>query len=116
MGLFSNFFNFSGEPAEEKKDFAPQFLLVMGDMNFRVNMSYTDSMRVINAIKHQNLRGHDLQKQINTLLAQEQLTNAMKGNRSLRNIKEKLITFLPTFKLEEKSDLYAHEKQRTPSW
>jgi hypothetical protein len=88
----------------------------MGDMNFRVNLSYTESMKVINSIKEQNIRGKDFQHRINTLLAHEQLGKALRTNRTFRNIKEKLITFLPTFKLEEQSNFYAHEKQRTPSW
>lgn len=88
----------------------------MGDMNFRVNLSYTDAMRIIKNIKQHNMRGLDFQRQINALLNHEQLCIALKLNRSLRNIKEKLITFLPTFKLDEHSDNYAHEKQRTPSW
>lgn len=114
--MFSSLFNFTKETPANQKEFNPQHLLVMGDMNFRVSASYTDSMRIINAIKDKNLRGQELQKQINILLSQEQLTTAFKNNRTLRNIKEKLITFLPTFKMEEQSDLYAHEKQRTPSW
>lgn len=85
-------------------------------MNFRVTKSYSEAMRIINSVKDQKLRGQELQKQINLLLEEEQLSKALKTDRKLRKIKEKLITFLPTFKMEEKSDHYAHEKQRKPSW
>lgn len=114
--MFSSLFGFSKESPTDLKEFVPQFLMVMGDMNFRVTKTYSEAMRIINSVRDEKLRGHELQKKINLLLEDEQLSKALKTDRKLRKIKEKLITFLPTFKMDEKSDNYAHEKQRRPSW
>jgi hypothetical protein len=101
---------------EESEALPPQYILIMGDMNFRVSMDYGEAMKALDFVKQRNLRGSAFQTHLNTLLASDQLSKALRSNQNFRNLKEKLITFLPTFKLDEKSDNYSTEKQRTPSW
>ena len=89
---------------------------MFGDMNFRVGLPFLESMRIINAIKQQKLAGDALEKEMEKLLAADQLGKALKEVRTLRMVKEKKVTFMPTYKLEETQDLYARDKERTPSW
>jgi hypothetical protein len=116
IGMFASLFTVADVPMPEARDFQPDYLYVLGDMNFRVDMPYTACMSIINSIKEQNLRGQELQTQINEMLGCDQLSMVLKVKRELWKLRERMITFLPTFKLEEKRNLYQHEKQRTPSW
>ncbi len=116
FGMVSNFFSYAvavDEPAPPVKSDA---LFVFGDMNFRVTLPFLESMRIINGIKQQKLFGETLEKEMERLLAADQLGKALKEVRTLRMLKEKKLAFMPTYKLEETQDLYARDKERTPSW
>lgn len=114
--MVSNFFSYAVTIDEPVPVIRADALFVFGDMNFRVSLPFLESMRIINSIKHQKLCGESLEKEMERLLAADQLSKALKEVRTLRMLKEKKVAFMPTYKLEETQDLYARDKERTPSW
>lgn len=116
FGMMNGLFAYTKPVERNFNKTTPHYVVALGDMNFRVTMEANKCLRALNQIKQSSKRGMAYQQQIAELVKFDQLTNALRNERSLRNLREKLITFLPTYKLEENADHYSYEKQRTPSW
>ncbi|KAI6699612.1 hypothetical protein NL676_013936 [Syzygium grande] len=82
----------------------------MGDLNYRVSLSYEETRSL--------LEGHDW----DTLLEKDQLNIEREAGRVFNGFKEGRILFAPTYKYSHNSDSYAGEtvkskkKRRTPAW
>lgn len=116
FGMMNGFFTYTKPVDSNFNNAVPNYVVVLGDMNFRVTLDANKCLRAIDAIKQTHKKGMNYQHQIAELVNHDQLTSALRNDRSLRNLREKMITFLPTYKLEEQADHYSYEKQRTPSW
>ncbi|URE30890.1 endonuclease exonuclease phosphatase family domain containing protein [Musa troglodytarum] len=81
-----------------------------GDLNYRVALSYQETRSL--------LRNNDW----NSLLERDQLKIEREAGRVFNGWKEGKITFAPTYKYSQNSDIYAGEtvkskkKRRTPAW
>ena len=83
------------------------YWIILGDLNFRIELSYEDAIKFIQEKNYDKLYGLD------------QLNIAMEKNEFLRrNINEKKIHFDPTYKYEKESDEYDYDedKIRVPAW
>ena len=116
LGFVGGLFSFGATAEPTRVEDQPHFVFVLGDMNFRLNSDLLSVMKIINNIKHQQLRGTEMHDQLKILLKYDQLSLALQETRSLYKLKEQPIMFLPTYKMEEQADLYAREKDRVPSW
>lgn len=79
-------------------------------------MKFVDAIKIINSIKHKKLEGPTKISLIETLLKHDQLNMALENNKSLANLREAKIEFMPTYKMEEQSDFYKPDGDKTPSW
>ena len=92
------------EDSHQKKKFKEaDFWIILGDFNFRINLSYNEVMSLI------------LEKKYNDLYSMDQFSLASEENEYLKNnINEGKINFAPPYKFEENSDTY--DKGTIPSW
>lgn len=80
--------------------------ILAGDLNFRIQMSNWEIRSLIQSQQLENLLRYD-----QLLLAKHH------GNPILSSYKECPITFLPTYKYDDDSQIYdTSKKQRTPAW
>lgn len=116
METLSNLFVNPSNGEQSSKPQKAQIVFLMGDLNFRVGLASLECLKILDGISSNKMHGEALQQEIDKLLKHDQLTLGLKEIRSLRNLKEKKIAFLPTYKLEERTDSYDREKERAPSW
>ena len=85
------------------------YWIILGDLNFRIDLSSANELALIQDKNYKDLYGID---QFN--LAYEDDNNAFLKE----NIKEGIINFRPTYKLEKNSDNYEYKegKIREPAW
>ncbi|XP_034909457.1 type I inositol polyphosphate 5-phosphatase 10 isoform X2 [Populus alba] len=82
----------------------------LGDLNYRIDLSYSETRRLLEQYKW------------DTLLDKDQLKIQREAGRVFRGWKEGKIYFAPTYKYSCNSDIYAGEtietqkKRRTPAW
>jgi len=85
---------------------------LLGDLNFRVQNSYEDTVA---HLKHVNEENEEVT--IDYLLKMDQLAILRSHYEWINNFKEMPITFLPTYKYDPNSDIYdTSAKMRVPSW
>lgn len=81
------------------------YLAIIGDLNYRIDMTYEDCLATIN------------KNDVPALLEKDQLSQSRKNDSALNRLKEPVIPFLPTYKFDENSDVYdTSEKHRVPSY
>ncbi|KAH0788755.1 Endonuclease/Exonuclease/phosphatase family protein [Histomonas meleagridis] len=81
------------------------FLAIIGDLNYRIEMTYEECISFIS------------QKDADTLYLRDQLQISRNNDPILRRFKEPKITFFPTFKFDKESDVYdTSPKHRVPSY
>lgn len=81
------------------------FIFLMGDMNFRINMP------------NEEARENCQLGNIRELVKADQLINNKPNYSYLDGFREHLIEFMPTFKFDPGCDVYdTSKKQRTPSY
>lgn len=81
------------------------YLVIIGDLNYRIDLSYEDCLSFIN------------KNDVPSLLEKDQLSISRKNEPILGRLKEPVISFLPTYKFDENSDVYdTSEKHRVPSY
>jgi len=89
------------EMVPEKTD----YLVLMGDLNYRVNMSYEDCLSFLN------------KGDITPPLKVDQLRLTLNDKPDLGVLKEAPITFMPTYKFDPNSNVYdTSHKHRVPSY
>ncbi|OHT01400.1 Endonuclease/Exonuclease/phosphatase family protein [Tritrichomonas foetus] len=82
-----------------------QFLVVLGDLNYRIDFPYSET---IDKIKNNEL---------DFLLEKDQLTNVLRTHPKISEFDEPKITFKPTFKFDENCNVYdTSPRHRIPSW
>ena len=84
-----------------------EYWIILGDLNFRINLSFDDAFTLIQEKKYDILYGLD------------QFNSVMQNNDFLKNnINEKEIKFDPTYKYVKGSNEYAYDedKIRVPAW
>lgn len=83
----------------------PQFAIMMGDLNYRIEL---DRAKVLELIE---------KKEYSTLLKYDQLRRAKREIPEIGGFSEAEINFAPTYKFDENSDVYdTSSKQRIPSY
>lgn len=83
----------------------PQFAIMMGDLNYRIEL---DRAKVLELIE---------KKEFSTLLKYDQLRRAKQEIFEISTFSEAAINFAPTYKFDENSDVYdTSAKQRIPSY
>ena len=83
------------------------YWIILGDLNFRIDLSYDEALYFIQDKNYDILYGKD------------QFNSAREKNKILKKyVFEKKINFDPTYKYEKNSDEYAYdeEKIRVPAW
>ena len=85
------------------------FWIILGDLNFRIELSYENAISLIQ------------EKNFNDLYCMDQFHLAYEDDNNIflkNNIKEGPMNFCPTYKFEKNSDSYAYddEKIRVPAW
>ena len=85
------------------------FWMILGDLNFRIELSYENAISLIQ------------EKNYNALYCMDQFHLAYEDDNNIflkNNIKEGPMNFGPTYKFEKNSDFYAYddEKIRVPAW
>ena len=83
------------------------YWIILGDLNFRIELSYEDAISFIK------------DKSYDILYAMDQFNSSREKNDFLKNnVYEKTINFDPTYKYEKNSDNYAYDenKIRVPGW
>lgn len=81
------------------------FLVLMGDLNYRVEMDYEECIH--------HMKNHD----IDSILKHDQLNRVKTTDKSLALYDECPITFMPTYKYDKRSNSYdSSEKKRVPSY
>lgn len=89
----------------EQKYKKVDFLVLMGDLNYRIDMNYADCIR------------HIQDGDIKMLLARDQLNIAKLTDKRIAKFDEGTIDFIPTYKYDKKSNIYdTSPKQRIPSY
>lgn len=116
MGFMGSLLNLATASDSSPDIYRPHVAFAMGDMNFRVAMNATQCLALTRDIKQKHLQGAKMQEVLDMILAEDQLTKALREIRQLRKLREKKISFMPTYKLEEFQNEYSREKERTPSW
>ena len=84
-----------------------EFWIILGDLNFRIDLSYEDAITLIK------------EKKYDILYSLDQFNSTKENNSFLKEyIKEKEINFEPTYKYAKNSDEYAYDedKIRVPAW
>jgi len=79
-------------------------VLWFGDLNYRINLSRTETIERIVENDFETLREYD------------QLLEERKAERCFVGFKEGLVNFRPTYRYERGSRVYSTEKMRIPSW
>ena len=78
---------------------------MLGDMNWRIDMSYEEAVYLANKNK------------IKELMQQDQFLKRKDENALTKRFEEGAINFKPTFKYDNDSDVYdTSKKMRVPSW
>ena len=97
------------DPNKTQKFKEADFWIIMGDLNFRIEISYEDAISLISEKNYKDLYSMD-----QFHLAYEDEANIYLKN----NINEGIINFPPTYKFEINSDNYTfvEKKIRVPSW
>ena len=83
------------------------FWIILGDLNFRIDLTYEDAITLIK------------QKKYDILYSLDQFNTSKESNEFLKSyIKEKEINFEPTYKYVKGSNEYAYDedKVRVPAW
>ena len=81
------------------------YLVFVGDLNYRITLSYEETLQLIN------------QNQIGQLLSRDQLRISMANDRDIGTLKEPPLQFMPTYKFDKNSAIYdTSPKKRVPSW
>ena len=83
------------------------YWIILGDLNFRIDLSYEDAISCIQ------------EKNYDVLYGMDQLNSSLNNNEFFKkNINEKKINFDPTYKYEKESNEYAYDedKIRVPAW
>ena len=83
------------------------YWIILGDLNFRIELSYEDAISYIQ------------EKNYDVLYAMDQFSSALQNNEFLKKyINEKKINFDPTYKYEKESNEYAYDedKIRVPAY
>ena len=81
------------------------YVVLMGDLNYRLNLTYEEAMELIE------------QEDVDALLAHDQLVLAKKQNPKIARMKEAPIRFYPSYKFDKGKDVYdTGPKHRTPSY
>jgi len=84
----------------------------MGDLNFRVQHPYEETIELLNGINDENK-----QETIQFLFNRDQLSLLTNDFPWLKEYKEMKVDFLPTYKYDKESDIYdTSDKMRVPSW
>ncbi|EAY16895.1 Endonuclease/Exonuclease/phosphatase family protein [Trichomonas vaginalis G3] len=84
---------------------AYDYLIFVGDLNYRITLSYEETCKLIE------------QGNIERLLEFDQLRNSMKSDRLIGALKEPPLVFVPTYKFDKNCDVYdTSSKHRVPSW
>lgn len=85
------------------KDF--DFLAIIGDLNYRIDMTYEECMNFIE------------NKDLDKLYSKDQLQLTRNVDQTINRFKEPKISFFPTFKFDPNSDVYdTSAKHRVPSY
>ncbi|XP_059653735.1 type I inositol polyphosphate 5-phosphatase 10-like isoform X2 [Cornus florida] len=85
-------------------------IIWLGDLNYRIALSYSDTKKLL------------VENKWDTLLGKDQLKMEMEAGRVFKGWKEGKIYFAPTYKYSYNSDTYAgdtinsKDKRRTPAW
>ena len=81
------------------------YFLIVGDLNYRINLSYENCISLIE------------QNKIKDLLDNDQLRSIRKKDQDISRLKEPDQTFMPTYKFDPNSDIYdTSQKHRVPSY
>lgn len=81
------------------------YTIMMGDLNYRIDLTYEESLQLAVAEK------------ISELLKKDQLKRAQREIKEIGEYKEAEIKFKPTYKYDENSDIYdTSKKHRVPSY
>ena len=83
------------------------YWIILGDLNFRIDLSYEEAISLIQ------------EKNYNVLYDKDQFNNIYKKSKFLKKyMNEKKINFDPTYKYEKESNEYAYDedKVRVPAW
>ena len=81
------------------------YLIFVGDLNYRIALSYEETLSLIN------------QNRIGTLLEHDQLRMTMQRDKIIGTMKEPPLQFMPTYKFDKDSAIYdTSPKKRVPSW
>ena len=81
------------------------YVVLMGDLNYRLNLTYEQAMELIE------------QEDVDALLAHDQLMLAKEQNPKIARMKEAPIRFYPSYKFDKGKDVYdTGPKHRTPSY
>ena len=95
-------------PEDEQKTFKEaDYWVILGDLNFRIELSYEDAI------------SHIQDKNYGVLYAMDQFCSALEKNQFLKKyLNEKRIDFDPTYKYEKESNEYAYDedKIRVPAY
>ncbi|XP_041455927.1 phosphatidylinositol 4,5-bisphosphate 5-phosphatase A-like [Lytechinus variegatus] len=82
------------------------YVLWFGDLNYRIEDLSTEAIKFLAA-----------PKKLHVLLEKDQLLNSMRKKKAFSGFHEGLITFMPTYKFDLKSNEYdTSPKQRSPAW
>lgn len=81
------------------------YVILIGDLNYRLNLTYEEAMEMIEKGDVQELLAHD------------QLRLAREQNRKIARMREAEIKFFPSYKFDKGNDVYdTGPKHRTPSY
>ena len=81
------------------------YLIFVGDLNYRITLSYDETLKLINS------------NQIGQLLGKDQLRITMANDKEIGTLKEPPLQFMPTYKFDKNSAVYdTSQKRRVPSW
>ena len=81
------------------------YVIFMGDLNYRISLDYETTLSLINS------------NEIHNLLTQDQLYQVRQTDSIIGRFKEPEIKFNPTFKFDPNCDRYdTSQKHRVPSW
>ncbi|KAL4501680.1 hypothetical protein ABPG72_018731 [Tetrahymena utriculariae] len=91
-------------------------IFLAGNLNFRVNLDYNESLRQLNKLTDSNIQGQPekFRAILQHYLGNDQLIQFKKGIAS--NYQEADITFLPTYKFIVGQNKYDNQKEKVHSW
>ena len=83
----------------------PDYTIIFGDLNYRIDIPYEETVELCQ------------KNEIDTLLSGDQLLKFMSEEPRYKDFHEEKITFLPTYKFDNHSNIYdTSKKHRIPSW